>query len=33
MHHFVYKNDDLYCEDVSVSHVAEQVGTPFYLYS
>ena len=33
MNHFVYKNDDLYCEDVSVSHVAEQVGTPFYLYS
>jgi len=33
MHHFVYKNDNLYCEDVSVSHVAEQIGTPFYLYS
>jgi len=33
MNHFVYKNDDLYCEDVSVSHVAEQIGTPFYLYS
>jgi len=33
MHHFVYKNDDLYCEDVSVSDIAEQVETPFYLYS
>jgi len=33
MHHFVYKNDHLYCEDVSVSYVAEQIGTPFYLYS
>jgi diaminopimelate decarboxylase len=33
MHHFVYKNDDLYCEDVSVAYIADQVGTPFYLYS
>jgi diaminopimelate decarboxylase len=33
MHHFVYKNDHLYCEDVSVSYIAEQIGTPFYLYS
>ena len=33
MHYFVYKNDNLYCEDVSVSYVAEQIGTPFYLYS
>ena len=33
MHHFVYKNDNLYCEGVSVSHVAAQIGTPFYLYS
>ena len=33
MHHFQYKNDELYCEDVSVSHIANTVGTPFYLYS
>jgi len=33
MHHFVYKNDDLYCEDVSVANIADQIGTPFYLYS
>jgi diaminopimelate decarboxylase len=33
MHHFVYKNDDLYCEDVSVAYMADQLGTPFYLYS
>ncbi len=33
MHHFVYKNDDLYCEDVSVAYIADQIGTPFYLYS
>jgi len=33
MHHFVYKNDDLYCEDVPVASIAERIGTPFYLYS
>jgi diaminopimelate decarboxylase len=33
MHHFEYKNDELYCEQVPVTHIAEQVGTPFYLYS
>ena len=33
MNHFAYKNDELYCEDVSVAYIAEQIGTPFYLYS
>jgi diaminopimelate decarboxylase len=33
MHHFTYKNDVLCCEDVSVERIADQVGTPFYLYS
>jgi len=33
MHHFHYKGDDLYCEEVPVSRVAEEVGTPLYLYS
>ncbi len=33
MNHFQYKNDVLYCEEVSVSDIAAQVGTPFYLYS
>ena len=33
MHHFQYKNNELYCESVSVAKVAEDVGTPFYLYS
>ncbi|MFW6147053.1 MAG: diaminopimelate decarboxylase, partial [Thermodesulfobacteriota bacterium] len=32
-HHFTYKNDELYCEQVPVSYIADQVGTPFYLYS
>ncbi len=33
MHHFDYKGRELYCEDVPVAHMAEAVGTPFYLYS
>lgn len=33
MHHFQYKNMDLSCEDVSVAAIAEEVKTPFYLYS
>jgi len=33
MHHFHYKNSELYCEDVSVSKAALEVGTPFYMYS
>jgi len=33
MHHFKYKNNDLFCEDVSIATLAEEVGTPFYLYS
>jgi len=33
MHHFHYKEDNLYCENVPVSQVASEVGTPFYLYS
>jgi diaminopimelate decarboxylase len=33
MHHFEYRDDDLYCEDVPVNLIAEKVGTPFYLYS
>lgn len=33
MHHFSYKGDNLYCEDVDVRKIAETVGTPFFLYS
>jgi diaminopimelate decarboxylase len=33
MHHFEYKNNELYCESVSIAQIAENVGTPFYLYS
>ncbi len=33
MDYFVFKDGELYCEDVRVSVIAEKVGTPFYLYS
>ena len=33
MHHFQYKDGDLFCEEVAVSRIASEVGTPFYLYS
>jgi diaminopimelate decarboxylase len=33
MHHFQYKNKELHAEDVPVTKIAEEVGTPFYLYS
>jgi diaminopimelate decarboxylase len=33
MHHFTYREDELYCEDVPVRKIAAEVGTPFYLYS
>ena len=33
MHHFKYRDNGLYCEDVPVQEIAAQVGTPFYLYS
>jgi len=33
MNHFDYKNGELFCEDVAVSDIAKEVGTPFYLYS
>lgn len=33
MDHFLYKNGQLFAEDVSVAEIAAAVGTPFYLYS
>jgi len=33
MHHFQYKDNELFCEEVSVSEIAGAVNTPFYLYS
>jgi diaminopimelate decarboxylase len=33
VHHFHYRDKDLYCEEVPVARVVEAVGTPLYLYS
>jgi diaminopimelate decarboxylase len=33
MNHFTYKDGVLHCEEVSIHAIAEEVGTPFYLYS
>ena len=33
MDYFNYKNDELYCEDIPARQLAEQFGTPLYVYS
>ncbi|WP_447978682.1 diaminopimelate decarboxylase [Candidatus Nitrospira bockiana] len=33
MHDFAYRDGELYCEDVPLSRVAKEVGTPCYVYS
>ena len=33
MHHFDYKNGVLHAEDVDLSDLADEIGTPFYCYS
>ncbi len=33
MDHFTYKHGETYAEDVALSRIAEEVGTPFYCYS
>ena len=33
MHHFQYRGEELFCEDVPVRLIAEEVGTPCYIYS
>jgi diaminopimelate decarboxylase len=33
VHFFHYRGGKLYCEDVDLTHVAEEVGTPTYVYS
>ena len=33
MDHFIYRDGQLFAEDVSVAEIAAAVGTPFYLYS
>ena len=33
MNYFHYQHNKLWCEGLSIDHIAEKVGTPFYLYS
>ena len=33
MHHFQYKNQELFCEEVAIADIAKEIKTPFYLYS
>lgn len=33
MHHFHYRDGELHCENVPLSAIADQVGTPCYVYS
>jgi diaminopimelate decarboxylase len=33
MHHFEYRGDELYCEQVPLAKIAAEVGTPVYVYS
>jgi diaminopimelate decarboxylase len=31
--HFEYRQGELYCEDVAIAELAEQYGTPLFVYS
>ncbi|MGB6064325.1 MAG: diaminopimelate decarboxylase [Desulfomonilaceae bacterium] len=33
MHYFHYVNDELYCEEVPISQICQDVGTPLFVYS
>ena len=33
MNHFTYRGDELVCEDVPLARIADEVGTPAYVYS
>jgi diaminopimelate decarboxylase len=33
MHHFEYRGDELYCEQVPLAKIAAEVGSPVYVYS
>ncbi|GKS56873.1 diaminopimelate decarboxylase [Nitrospira sp.] len=33
MEDFIYRHNELYCEDVPLSRIAKEVGTPYYVYS
>jgi diaminopimelate decarboxylase len=33
MHHFTYRRDELFAEDIPVAELAARHGTPLYVYS
>src|SRR5215831_9744983 len=33
MHYFEYRSDELYCEGIPLEKIAQEVGTPTYIYS
>src|SRR5258706_14277667 len=33
MHYFEYRNGELHCEDIPLEKIANEVGTPAYIYS
>ena len=33
MHDFQYRGDELYCEGFPIGAIADEIGTPFYVYS
>src|SRR6056297_3012097 len=33
MDHFLYRDGELFAEDVAIAEIASEVGTPFYCYS
>src|SRR5262249_12464712 len=33
MHYFEYRNGELHCEDIPLRKIADDVGTPVYIYS
>jgi len=33
MHSFHYKNNELHCEDIALTHLAKKFGSPLYVYS
>ena len=33
MHHFHYINEELYCENVPISRICRDLGTPIFVYS
>lgn len=33
MNDFIYRGNELYCEDIPLAKIAQEVGTPFYVYS